>query len=98
MGLLQKTFLFDLVLQSGARGLAMLEEKENDEEKSAEGALKRTMDVLLGEGTTESEDDVENDDDVQHDDQGSNANEQTSLASDDVANVGGKPRKRRKSS
>merc|ERR1712217_206030 len=48
--LLQKSFLFDLVLQSGARGLAIQSDLEEKRTHDAEGALKRTMDVLLGEG------------------------------------------------
>lgn len=72
--LLQKTFLFDLVLQSGAFGLALAgpgsaEGKAGNgdfsEEGAAAGALRRTMDVLLGgdgeEEPAESEDDEDAD-------------------------------------
>lgn len=47
--LLQKTFLFDLVLQSSGLGLAIQDQTDTQPEKAgAEVALKRTMDVLLG--------------------------------------------------
>merc|ERR1719160_1658441 len=52
--LLQKTFLFDLVLQSSSQGLALQDEMdlaagaEKTASVSAESALSRTMEVLLG--------------------------------------------------
>merc|ERR1712187_742844 len=55
--LLQKTFLFDLALQSSSQGLALQDESElaqGDKREpstggaSAEAALKSTMEVLLG--------------------------------------------------
>jgi len=58
--LLQKTFLFDLALQASGQGLALLDDalggdnaKKVQASKEVDGAttaLKRTMDVLLGEG------------------------------------------------
>jgi len=67
--LLQKTFLFDLVLQSGITGLALQDDADGKVEGSSIGelivvrpehtpehALKRTMDVLLGQ--EEDDDDV----------------------------------------
>merc|ERR1719201_2424756 len=55
--LLQKTFLFDLVLQSSSQGLALQDEMDLaagakapavSSTASAESALTRTMEVLLG--------------------------------------------------
>eukprot|EP00931_Biecheleriopsis_adriatica_P101535 TRINITY_DN76652_c0_g1_i1.p1 TRINITY_DN76652_c0_g1~~TRINITY_DN76652_c0_g1_i1.p1 ORF type:complete len:989 (-),score=254.89 TRINITY_DN76652_c0_g1_i1:89-3055(-) len=63
--LLQKTFLFDLVLQSSGLGLAIEDGQEktsegDHEDTGAEVALKRTMDVLLGaaDGAEDEVDDV----------------------------------------
>lgn len=55
--LLQKTFLFDLVLQSSF-GLA-LEDKAQKDSAGAEDALKRTMEVLLGRVAEDSDEDEE---------------------------------------
>eukprot|EP00929_Paragymnodinium_shiwhaense_P070946 TRINITY_DN36032_c0_g1_i1.p1 TRINITY_DN36032_c0_g1~~TRINITY_DN36032_c0_g1_i1.p1 ORF type:complete len:969 (-),score=231.23 TRINITY_DN36032_c0_g1_i1:181-3087(-) len=74
--LLQKTFLFDLVLQSGGSGLAMQKAAEEaDQEASLEGrsllpaatdsaanALKRTMDVLHADDGDEDEEPEAEDD------------------------------------
>eukprot|EP00930_Biecheleria_cincta_P096969 TRINITY_DN8872_c0_g1_i1.p1 TRINITY_DN8872_c0_g1~~TRINITY_DN8872_c0_g1_i1.p1 ORF type:complete len:982 (+),score=238.61 TRINITY_DN8872_c0_g1_i1:17-2962(+) len=65
--LLQKTFLFDLVLQSSGLGLAIQDETDSQlEQAGAEVALKRTMDVLLGSADDDGE---EGDEDVPAEDE-----------------------------
>eukprot|EP00442_Polarella_glacialis_P000860 CAMPEP_0115163690 /NCGR_PEP_ID=MMETSP0227-20121206/72643_1 /TAXON_ID=89957 /ORGANISM="Polarella glacialis, Strain CCMP 1383" /LENGTH=1035 /DNA_ID=CAMNT_0002576011 /DNA_START=38 /DNA_END=3145 /DNA_ORIENTATION=- len=65
--LLQKTFLFDLVLQSSGLGLALQDGEVDAENGTAEGgaevALKRTMEVLLGPGDEDSEDEEDDEGD-----------------------------------
>jgi len=75
--LLQKTFLFDLVLQSGA-GLS-IEDVDSDTkaDSSAEVALKQTMDILLG-SATDGQNDLDEDDEVEaeeHQDEASDEDE-----------------------
>jgi len=58
--LLQKTFLFDIVLQSGPVGLSLQDDQQagdvGTEGTSAELALKRTMQILLGADKEEDDD------------------------------------------
>jgi len=62
--LLQKTFIFDLVLQGSAQGLALFDEDDSfgnatamvEARKAAEGALQKTMEVLHEKGASEDED------------------------------------------
>merc|ERR1712194_79708 len=66
--LLQKTFVFDLVLQSGGAGLALIDEddsarKLSEEGGGAEGALAKTMEVLHGKRTLGGGDEDDSDDD-----------------------------------
>merc|ERR1711957_590492 len=66
--LLQKTFVFDLVLQSGGQGLALLDDEDSarqvsDEGGGAEGALAKTMEVLHGKKTAGGGDEDDSDDD-----------------------------------
>merc|ERR1711957_703568 len=66
--LLQKTFVFDLVLQSGGQGLALLDDEDSarqvsDEGGGVEGALAKTMEVLHGKKTAGGGEDDDSDDD-----------------------------------
>merc|ERR1740129_207909 len=62
----QKTFIFDLVLQSGGSGLALLDEEDPGKEvawksaaevrEAADGALQKTLDVLHEKRASDDED------------------------------------------
>merc|ERR1740123_1014667 len=62
----QKTFIFDLVLQSGGSGLALLDEEDPSKEviwksaeevrEAADGALQKTLDVLHEKRASDEED------------------------------------------
>eukprot|EP00440_Ansanella_granifera_P003157 gb/GFBE01003440.1/.p1 GENE.gb/GFBE01003440.1/~~gb/GFBE01003440.1/.p1 ORF type:complete len:984 (+),score=199.61 gb/GFBE01003440.1/:1-2952(+) len=98
--LLQKTFLFDLVLQSSL-GLAIEDgaEKDSDatekEGSGAEVALKRTMDVLLG-AADDDEDDEDAEAAAEEAEEDASEEDEIVEALDAVAKTAAPERKRRK--
>eukprot|EP00434_Breviolum_minutum_P024396 symbB.v1.2.021545.t1/scaffold1866.1/size97981/3 len=91
--LLQKTFLFDLILQSGSQGLA----QESDATETSVEALKRTMDVLLQDQDEEEDDFEEDEAEEGAEDEASQEDvEEEVEAKEEAAEITVTPRKRRR--
>lgn len=88
--LLQKTFLFDLILQSGSQGLAT---KDSEGSDTSVEALKRTMDVLLQDN--EEGDEFEEEDEDEADEEASLEDAEEEAEEDDVPITSAPPKRRR---
>lgn len=88
--LLQKTFLFDLILQSGSQGLAT---KDSEGSDTSVEALKRTMDVLLQDN--EEGDEFEEDEDEADEEASLEEDAEEEAEEDDVPITSAPPKRRR---